>query len=169
MLVSQQHSSKKHEPRLKKARPVFGLYCLLAGGGRRGVTGLLLGLHVLICKINEASIQLLQHSIWWQRQCETFLPSPLKVLSNYSVSWSNSRAHRVSDHRDKARVSRECCVLSIKDHQTRTILTRKAPAVFCLLSGVKQKLESELTPNLLTCCCLALLTCAYSHHFLFKE
>lgn len=56
MLVSQQHSSKKHEPRLKKARPVFGLYCLLAGGGRRGVTGCLLGLHVLICKLNEASI-----------------------------------------------------------------------------------------------------------------
>lgn len=49
---------KEHEPRLKKARSVFGLYCLLAGGGRRGVTGLLLGLHVLICKINEASIQL---------------------------------------------------------------------------------------------------------------
>lgn len=62
MLVSQQHNSKKHEPRLK-SQACIGLYCLLAGGGRR-VTGLLLGLHVLICKINEASTQLLQHDIW---------------------------------------------------------------------------------------------------------
>lgn len=144
MLVSQQHSSKKHEPRLK-VRPVFELYCLLAGGGRRGITGLLLGLHVLICKINEASIQLLQHDIWWQRKCETFLPSPLKVLPNYSVSWSNSRTHRVSDHKDKARENRECFVLSIKDHQTQDHFNWESSS--SILPALRYKKEARTGSN----------------------